>query len=101
MTSVSSPQFRKLRVLRHSLGRVLTSRLEHEEAPVIGLSEQALVNERLQVVEVRVADRRGRLQVKAAGEDGKAAKEALLCFAEKLVAPLDRRTKASAGAHAP
>ena len=68
------------------LGRKLADRLQQPVAPV-GESKEALVDERLQRVEIGVADVFGGFQRAAAGEDGQARKELLL-----LEARAGRRT---------
>ena len=73
------------------LARVLADRLEHPEAAARPAAQEALVDERLQLVEVGVADGLGRLEREAAGEDGEPAEQALLLLVEQVVAPLDRR----------
>ena len=54
------------------------------------LLEQVLVDQRLEAVERRVADRLGRLQRAAAGEDGQARQQLARVLVEQLVAPVDR-----------
>ena len=54
------------------------------------VAQQALVDERLQRVEVGAADLLRGLQRAAAAEDRKPGEELLLPFVEQLVAPLDR-----------
>ena len=70
--------------------RVLADRLEHPVA-LVREAEQALLDERLQRVEVGAADLLGRLERAAAGEDGEARGRALLLLGEQVVAPVDRR----------
>ena len=49
------------------------------------MAEQALVDERLENVEVGVAHLFGRIEGAAAGEDGEAGEELLLAAAEQVV----------------
>ena len=70
--------------------RVLADRLQHPVA-LVREAEQALLDERLQRVEVGAADLLGGLQRAAAGEDGERAEETLLLLREQVVAPVDRR----------
>src|SRR5207248_4167886 len=51
------------------LGRVFTDRLEHPET-IVAVTKKALVDERLERVEVRVGDLLGRLEGAAAAEHG-------------------------------
>ena len=72
------------------IGRVLPDRLEHP-IPLLGESDKALLDERLQGVDVRIGDFLSSSERAAACEDGKAREELLLFWCEKLVAPLDGR----------
>ena len=71
--------------------RVLANGLEHAEAPAPPTPHEALDDERLQTVEVRIADGLRRAQGERAAEDSQPAKERLLFGREQLVAPLDSR----------
>src|SRR5204862_8261727 len=71
----------------------LADRLEHPEALVpvrIGAAaDEALVEQRRKRVEVRVADRFGRLESAAAAEDCEPGEQLLFVVVEKVVAPSD------------
>src|SRR5918992_3697577 len=73
-----------------SLGRVLPDRLEHP-IPLVGEAQQALFDERLEVIEVGVRNLLSRFQPAAACEDGESTEERLLVLGQELVRPLDRR----------
>src|ERR687888_699365 len=72
------------------LGRVLADRLQHREA-LAGVAEEALVDERLQHVEVCVCDFLCRVERAAPCEDRKSSEELLLLRRQEVVRPLDRR----------
>jgi hypothetical protein len=72
------------------LASVLADRLQHPEA-LLGVPEQAFVDERLQSVEVCVHDLLGRLERATAPEDGHPGVEPLLVRREQVVRPGDRR----------
>src|SRR2546425_4066755 len=74
------------------LGRVFADRLQHPE-PVIYASQKALLDERLQSIEIGIGDLLSRLERAAAAEDRKPTKEALLVTRQQLVAPFDRRAQ--------
>ena len=57
------------------------------------MAEEALLDERLQRVELGLAHLLGCLDRAAAGEDGEAGEEALLSAAEQVVRPRDRRAQ--------
>ena len=57
------------------------------------MAEEALLDERLERVEVGLAHLLGRLERAAAGEDGEAGEEALLFWREQVVRPVDRRAQ--------
>ena len=63
--------------LLESLERELADRLQHPEA-LAGPADQALVDQRLQHVQIGGADRLGRFQGAAAGEHGQPGEQALL-----------------------
>ena len=67
-----------------SLGGEFADRLQHPEA-VAGVAQEALVDERLEDVEVGVADVFGGVEGAAAGEDGEAGEELLLVVGEQVV----------------
>ena len=75
----------------------LPDRLEHPEplgAVRLGAAaDEALVEERGQRVEVRLADRLGVVERAAAAEDGEPGEELLLAAVEEVVAPRDRRAQ--------
>src|ERR687891_425782 len=75
------------------LGRVLANRLEHEEAVVADRLEEARVDEGGKAVEVSVADLLRGGNRMCAGEDGEPRQELPAGVVEKVVAPLDGRTK--------
>ena len=79
-----------LACLIEPLRRVLADRLQHPVAAV-GEAEQALLDERLEGLEIGVADLLRRVQRAAAGEDGEPREEPPLLGGEEFVAPLDRR----------
>ena len=72
--------------------RVLADRLEHPEA-LVGVPEEALVDERLQRVEIGLRDLLGRLERAPTREDCEPREDALLLGRQELVAPFDRRAK--------
>ena len=67
---VTPPQVLGLARLLELFSRVLADRLQHPVA-VLRVAEQALVDKRLQRVNVRRADTLGSLECAAATEDGK------------------------------
>jgi hypothetical protein len=82
-------------------GRVFTNRLQHEEAPFVGLPvltlQKAFVDEGSHAVdELRsqfpegIADRFRRLEGESSGEDAESAEECLLLGSEQAEAPVDR-----------
>ncbi len=73
---------------RQLLPRELPNRLQHPVA-LLGKADEALLDERLQGVELGVADHFGCLERAAPGEDREAGEELLLCGGEQVVAPLD------------
>ena len=83
-------KLRFLPALRQALLRVLLDRLQHPEA-LVRVADEALVDERLQRVEVGVRHLLCRLERATAAEDGQAGEELLLGSVEQLVRPLDRR----------
>jgi hypothetical protein len=72
------------------LRRELANRLEHPVA-LAGVAEQALVDQRSDLVEIGSADLLGGLQRAAAGEDGQAGEDVLLGSRQQVVAPGNRR----------
>ncbi len=73
-----------------SLVRELADRLQHPEAAVCE-PDEALLDQRLQRVQVGAADGLGRFQGAAAGKDREAGEEPPLLLGEEVVAPGDRR----------
>ena len=73
-----------LQLFREALGGELADRLQHPEA-VARVAQQALLDERLEDVEVGVADVFGGVERAPAGEDGEAGEELLLVFGEQVV----------------
>ena len=71
------------------LGGVLVHRLEHPVALAVE-DDEALVDERLQRVEVGVAHLLGGVERAAAGEDRETAEQAPLVVGEQLVRPVER-----------
>ena len=90
MKSVRELQLRAAFLVPQTLARVLRDRLEQEEAPMLALPYEALVNEPSEHVELGVADGLGCLEIEASGEDGEASEKRLLVVFEQVVAPLDR-----------
>ena len=80
-----------------SLPCELADRLEHPEAllavRVGAAADEALVEQRRQRVEIRVADRFGGVEGAAAAEDGEPGEQLLLVVVEQVVAPGDRRAQ--------
>src|SRR4051794_1687399 len=72
--------------------RIVADRLEHPVA-LVREAEQALFDQRLQRVEVGVADLHDGVQGATAGKDREGAEDALLFLAERVVAPVDRRAQ--------
>ena len=77
---------------REALAGELPDRLEHPE-PSSGPPHEALVDQRLQPVDVSLDDLFGRVQRTAAREDREPLEELLLVVGEEVVRPLDRRAK--------
>ena len=76
-------------MFREALERVLADRLEHREAAV-SLANEALVDERGERLQLRIADRLCSLEAPAAGEHRQPGHELLLLRVEQLEAPFDR-----------
>src|SRR3954452_24743513 len=64
--------------------------VQHREAVFAGRTEEALVDERLESVQVGASDCLRGLEVEGAGEDAELPKERLLVSVEECVAPVDR-----------
>ena len=77
------------------LPRVFAQRLEQEEAFVAERLQQALVEERRELVEVGSRDRLGGVEGEGAAKDREAAEGGLGVRVEEVVAPLDRRAQRS------
>ena len=78
-----------------SSDRVLPDRVEHPQATAAPAADEVLDDERLESVEIGVADRLSRLEREASPEDRELPEELLLLRLEQLVAPLDRRAQRS------
>ena len=89
---VSSVELAVLARVFEPLGGVFADRLQHPVA-LAAVAEQALVDERLEGVEVGVADLLGRLEGAAPREDGQLREQLLLPFVEEVVRPFDRRAQ--------
>ena len=74
------------------LDRVLANRLQHPEA-LVRVAHEALVDERLQRVEIGTGDVLGGIERAPAAEDGQVCEQVLLVRIEQLVGPLDRRAQ--------
>ena len=74
-----------------ALERVFADRFQHQEALAVNQPDQALLDERLDDIEVGIADSPGRLELEASDEHAKRAKRPLLVLREEVVAPVDRR----------
>ena len=74
------------------LERELADRLEHPEA-LVRVADQALLDERLQRVEIGVSHAFGRLQRATAPEHGEPGEQSSLLVVEQIVAPGDRGAK--------
>ena len=81
--------------LVESLERILADRVEQAEAPVGAAADEALLDERLERVEVGVADGLGRLDREAARERRERSEELLFVRLEEPVAPFDRGAQRS------
>src|SRR3954451_17561677 len=82
-------------VREQQLHAELANRLEHAEALQIPATNQALVHEGLEHVQVRVAPALGGAGRPAPAEDRESSEQRLLARREKLARPLDRRAKRS------
>src|SRR5438445_9867712 len=72
------------------LAGVLTDRLQHP-IPLAGAAEEALVDQRLQEIEISAGDLFGGLERAAVREDRESPQQALLGVGKQLVGPFDRR----------
>ena len=71
------------------LQREIADRLEHPETN-LAVADKALLDERLERVEIGACNLLRRPERAASGEDRQPGKERLLGFCEQVVAPLDR-----------
>ena len=76
---MTAPQPLRLPRFLEPLKRVVADRLQHPEA-LVDVAEEALVDEGLQRVQIRVCHLLGGCQRAAACEDGQPGEEALLAF---------------------
>src|SRR5262249_57477661 len=67
----------------------LSDSRKHEEAPVFAVSQQALVDQRLQDIELGGTDGFRGLKLEAPREHGQLRKQPLLVGAEELITPFD------------
>ena len=74
-------------------GGVFADGLEHEEAAVVPRLQEALVDERVEGVEVGAADGLRTRRSEAAREDTQPGEVSLVVLVEQLVAPLDGRAQ--------
>src|SRR5262245_1574812 len=91
---VSTPKSVFLAGLSQTFGRKLPNRLEHV-IPLPLATEQALVDQRVDQIHIRITNALGRLEGVPAGEDGKVSKQTLLPRLEQLVAPSDGGSESS------
>jgi hypothetical protein len=77
------------------LPRVLAQRLQQEEALFAERLQQALVEERCELVEVRSRDRSCGVESEGAAKDRETAEGSLSVRVEEVVAPFDRRAQGS------
>ena len=89
---VAAPKLLGLTRLVEALRGVLADRLEHAEA-TIDEAQEALVNERLERIEVGLGHRLGGFERATAAEHGGATEKHLLVEGEQVVAPCDRSAK--------
>ena len=85
---VPSPEILGATGISEPLECELADRLQHPEA-LVRMAQQALVDKRLQRVQVCVADALGRFHRAAACEHREPGEEPLLLVGEELIAPLD------------
>jgi len=76
-----------------TLSRKFVDGLEHPEAVLVADSDEALVDQRLQLVDVGVADPLGGLERAPTAENRQAREQTLLVGFEQVVRPLDRGTQ--------
>jgi hypothetical protein len=87
VVGVAGPNRELVRGRVESLGCIFAERLEHSEPPVV-FDDQALVHERRNGVERRLADRFGGVERPAACEDGELREQRFLVVLEQVIAPL-------------
>src|SRR5204862_1505532 len=87
--AVPMPETRGAAGFLESLERELADRLQHPETAVRG-ADEALVDQRLEDVEVGLANRFGCFERAAAAEDGEPGEQPLLVLGKQVVAPFDR-----------
>src|SRR4029450_12877192 len=86
---VAPTQRRLIREIAQLFESELSDRPQHEEAPVLAVAQEVLVDQRLQNVELCGADGFRRLELEAPGEHSQPCKQGLLTAGEEPVAPLD------------
>ena len=84
---VPAPEVVDLSCAFESLERVLPDRREHRQPLLVGPPEQAVVEERGEVVEIGVADALGGFDPEPAREHRQSSEDALLPLGEQVVAP--------------
>src|SRR3954452_24820194 len=92
MLSVAFAEHTRLSDQLELLPGVLTDGLEHPEA-ILRAADEALLDQRLQHVQVGVTDLFRSLERAATGEYGQAGGQLLLFRGGQVVAPLDRRAE--------
>jgi len=75
------------------LARVLAQRLEKEEAVVAERLDEALLDQRRDMVEIGPGDGLGGVERERSAKDRQPAERRLLVGREEIVAPLDRRAQ--------
>ena len=86
---MATPYGVRFLLLVEPLGGVPTNRLQHPEAHP-GVTEETLVDQRLQRIQICVGHLLGSLERAAAAEDGEPSEQPLLILAKEIVAPLNR-----------
>src|SRR4051794_17190784 len=92
MVSMLAAHIGRHTALFEPLDGVLANRLEHPEA-ALGVPDEALLDQRLERVQVGPGDIFGGLDRAAAGEDAERGEEPLLVGRQEVVAPGDRRAE--------
>jgi hypothetical protein len=93
MLGVPPPQLPTLAGALELLGRELANRLQHPQPAGLPAPYEAVLDERLQRLEIRLADLLGRRQRERPREDGEPAEDRPLLVAEQVATPFDRRPK--------